>query len=62
MQVNEPPAGVVDLEAPAVIVFDIPLSVPGEYHFLILLDGEETARVPFQASLVPSPATGGTIH
>ena len=50
MQVNEPPAGVVDLESPAILVFDLPLPVAGEYAFVVHLDGEEVARVPFKAT------------
>ena len=50
MQVNEPPAGVVDLESPAILVFDIPLSTAGEYAFAVHLDGTEMARVPFKAT------------
>ena len=50
MQVNEPPAGVVDLESPAILVFDSPLPMPGEYAFGVLLDGSEVARVPFKAT------------
>lgn len=50
MQVNEPPAGVVDLESPAILVFDIPLPTAGEYAFEVHLDGVQVARVPFKAS------------
>lgn len=49
MQVNEPPAGVVDLESPAILVFDLPLTAPGEYVFTVQLDEAEVARVPFKA-------------
>lgn len=52
MQINEPPAGVTELEAPAVLVFDLPLSSPGEYAFVITVDGVEAARVPFLATMV----------
>jgi hypothetical protein len=52
MQVNEPPAGVVDLEAPAVLVFDLPLSTAGEYAFVISFDQVEASRLVFQATLV----------
>lgn len=52
MQINEPPAGVVDLEAPAVLVFDLPLSAPGEYAFVIIVDQIEAARVTFLATMV----------
>ena len=40
VQFGEPPAGVVDVEAGAVLVFDIPLPRPGTYAFEISLDGE----------------------
>ncbi len=55
MQINEPPAGVTELEAPAVLVFDLPLSSAGEYAFVISLDQVEAARVPFHATGIPSP-------
>ena len=61
MQVHEPPAGVVELEAPAILVLDLPLSRPGEYAFVIGLGGAESARLTFQASLV-APPPGGTLH
>jgi hypothetical protein len=57
MQINEPPAGVVDLESPAVLVFDIPLAIPGEYAFVISVDKVEAARVPFLATMV-APVPG----
>lgn len=50
MQVNEPPAGVVDLESPAILIFDLPLSKAGEYAFAVHLDGVEMARVPFKVT------------
>jgi hypothetical protein len=49
VQFGEPPAGVVDVEAGAVLVFDIPLPRPGAYAFEISLDGEVSARVPLTA-------------
>jgi hypothetical protein len=49
VQFGEPPAGVVDVEAGAVLVFDIPLPRPGSYAFEISLDGEVSARVPLTA-------------
>lgn len=61
MEVNEPPAGVTDLDAPLVLVFDLPLSVAGDYAFLVLLDGVEAARVPFVAT-APVGQGGGTVH
>ncbi len=59
---GEPPAGVVDVEAGAVLVFDIPLPRPGLYAFEITLDGESSTRVPLTAALAPTnpkPPAGG---
>ncbi len=61
MQVHEPPAGVVELEAPAIMVLDLPLSRPGEYAFEISLGGVESARLLFHASQV-APPPGTTLH
>ena len=60
MQINEPPAGVTELESPAVLVFDIPLTAAGEYAFVISVDGLEAARVPFLATMVTGPS--GQLH
>jgi hypothetical protein len=49
VQFGEPPAGVVDVEAGAVLVFDVPLPKPGTYAFEITLDGETATRVPLTA-------------
>ena len=49
VQFGEPPAGVVDVEAGAVLVFDIPLPRPGSYAFEISLDGEMATRVALTA-------------
>jgi hypothetical protein len=49
VQFGEPPAGVVDVEAGAVLVFDIPLPRPGSYAFEISLDGEVASRIPLTA-------------
>jgi hypothetical protein len=57
MQINEPPAGVVELESPAVLVFDLPLATAGEYAFVISVDQIEAARVPFLATQV-APSQG----
>jgi len=52
VQFGEPPAGVTEVEAGAVLVFDVPLPRAGPYAFEISL-GEQTLRVPLSASLVP---------
>lgn len=62
---GEPPAGVVDVEAGAVLVFDLPLPRAGVYAFEISLDGGEEYRVPLSAGLMPGtpgPPEGGTLH
>ncbi len=58
-----PPAGVTDVEAGAVLVFDLPLPAPGQYAFEISLDGAEGYRVPLSASQLPGPpADTPTLH
>jgi hypothetical protein len=52
VQFGEPPAGVTEVEAGAVLVFDIPLPRPGQYAFEITLDGELASRVPLTAAVV----------
>jgi hypothetical protein len=54
VQFGEPPAGVVDVQAGAVLVFDVPLPQPGEYAFEIALDGQPATRVPLTAGAVQS--------
>jgi hypothetical protein len=50
VQFGEPPAGVKDVEAGAVLVFDVPLPRPGQFAFEISLDGEPMTRVPLTAA------------
>jgi len=62
---GEPPAGVVDVEAGAVLVFDLPLPKAGIYAFEISLDAGDEYRVPLSVGLMPgaSPGNeGGTMH
>jgi hypothetical protein len=61
---GEPPAGVVDVEAGAVLVFDLPLPRAGVYAFEISLDGSEEYRVPLSVGLLPGsvPGEGETLH
>jgi hypothetical protein len=60
MQINEPPAGIVDLESPAILVFDLPLPVAGEYAFVITVDQIQAARTTFLATAVGGPT--GQMH
>jgi hypothetical protein len=59
IQVNEPPAGVTEVEAGAILVFDVPLPAPGQYAFEILVEGQPPVRVPLTASL---PGPRGVLH
>lgn len=63
---GEPPAGVVDVEAGAVLVFDLPLPRAGAYAFEISLDADQEYRVPLSVGLMPGAATGSeggsTLH
>ena len=59
---NEPPAGVTEIEAGAILVFDVPFPHPGPYRFVITIDGETQASVPVTVSQVPpsqAPGAGG---
>ena len=55
VQFGEPPAGVTEVEAGAVLVFDVPLPRAGVYAFEITLDGETTTRVPLTAGSAQQP-------
>ncbi len=61
VQFGEPPAGVTEVEAGAVLVFDVPLPRPGIYGFEIILS-ENVVRVPLSAALIPPPAPEGGVH
>lgn len=56
VQIGEPPAGVTEVEAGAVLAFDVPLERGGTYHFAITVDGEPAASVPVSVSQMPAPA------
>jgi hypothetical protein len=61
VQFGEPPAGVTEVEAGAVLVFDVPLPRAGLFAFEIRL-GEQVLRVPLSASRLPEtppPGAGG---
>jgi hypothetical protein len=56
VQIGEPPAGVLEVEAGAVLAFDVPLERPGIYTFEIAVDGSLEATVPITVSQIPVPA------
>src|SRR5437762_2913016 len=55
--------GVSEIEAGAILVFDVPFPHPGPYRFVITIDGETQASVPVTVSQVPqapqAPGGGG---
>jgi hypothetical protein len=57
---HEPPAGVLEIEAGTILVFDVPFEQPGSYRFEITVDDEIESRVPLTVGQAPnSPAPGG---
>jgi hypothetical protein len=54
----EPPAGVTDIEAGAILAFDVPFPHAGTYRFEITVDGEIKAEVPITVSQVQNPPPG----
>jgi hypothetical protein len=52
----EPAAGVTEVEAGAVLVFDVPFPHAGRYVFEIAVDRDVQATVPL--TVAPSPAVG----
>ena len=58
---GEPPAGITEIEAGAVLVFDVPLPRPGSFAFEITVDSGAALLVPLSASQLPQE-TGGTQH
>jgi hypothetical protein len=46
----EPVAGVLEIEAGAVLAFDVPLAQAGRYRFEVTVDGELAATVPLTVS------------
>jgi hypothetical protein len=54
--IGEPPAGVLDIEAAAVLAFDVPLERPGVYTFEIAVDGARSASVPLTVAQMQTPA------
>ena len=64
VQIGEPPAGVTEVEAGAVLAFDVPLDHAGTFTFDISVDGEHQASVPIAVSQMPAPApqSPGQMH
>ncbi|MDZ4258697.1 MAG: hypothetical protein U0974_07885 [Gemmatimonadales bacterium] len=63
IQLREPPAGLSEVEAPGIIVIDLPFQHPGEHAVVVQIDGREAARLPITAVRVPAqPPVGGQLH
>ena len=58
----EPPAGVTDIEAAAILAFDVPFPHAGVYRFDITIDNDRKATVPITVSQMPQapPPRPGT--
>lgn len=50
---SEPPAGVVEMEAGCVLVFDVPFQKAGRYSFAISVDDDVATEVPITVAQGP---------
>lgn len=57
---SEPPAGVLEIEAAAILVFDVPFSHPNRYRFEITVDEDVRTNVPITVVLGPSSRGSGS--
>jgi hypothetical protein len=53
----EPPAGVLEISAGAILAFDIPFPKAGRYRFQIDVDEDLSTEIPITAALGPNPAS-----
>ncbi|HKI96026.1 MAG TPA: hypothetical protein VJ992_12140 [Gemmatimonadales bacterium] len=58
---QEPPAGVLDIEAGTVLAFDVPFQHPGRFHFEISVDGVPATLVPITVAQSHHP-TSSELH
>ena len=57
---NEPPAGVLEIEAGTILAFDIPFKQAGRYEFEVTVDGELERTVPITVSQSPRAGPGSS--
>ena len=57
VQIGEPAAGVMEVEAGAALPFDVPLEKPGTYTFEISIDDNHIASVPVAVAQLPAPTS-----
>lgn len=56
VQIGEPPAGITEVEAGAVLAFDVPLERAGVYNFDVTVDSELQVTLPVTVSSMPAGA------
>ena len=54
---SEPPAGVLEIAAGAILAFDIPFPRAGKYRFQIVVYEDLSTEIPITAALGPNPAS-----
>lgn len=52
---NEPPAGVLEISAGTVLVFDAPFPHPGTYTFRVRIDEDIESEIPITVAQNPHP-------
>ncbi len=58
----EPPAGVLEISAGAILAFDIPFPKAGKYRFQIAVDDDLSTEIPITAALGPNPMSRHTLE
>ena len=59
---NEPPAGVLEISAGTVLVFDAPFPHPGTYTFNVQVDEDITSEIPITVAQNPHPQAHPSAH
>ena len=54
---SEPPAGILEIAAGCILVFDVPFPKAGKYQFDIRIDDDLRTDIPITVALGPTPAT-----
>ncbi len=65
VNLGEPPAGILEVESGAVLVFDVPFTHEGRYEFAITVDDDISTTVPVTVSLgpnLPSSSTNASLN
>lgn len=59
---GNPPPGIEEVEAPGVLVIDLPVEQVGPHAIVVTIDGEEAARVAFTVGVQQPIPPQGTMH